>query len=76
MLSRRVSVADLLETALWLAIPYLVIGLVWAFFHSEEVGHLQDLLQAALPVGAEMTAYLLVAGLWPVYVFVPALCLA
>ncbi|MDW5610225.1 hypothetical protein HZU38_04570 [Mycolicibacterium vanbaalenii] len=74
LLSRRMSVADVVELALWLAIPYVTIGLAWAFFHVEEVRHLEDLLQTRLPAGGGMLAYLLVAALWPVHVLLPAVC--
>lgn len=75
-LSMRVSVADVIETALWLALPYVTIGMVWAFFHGEEVRHLEGLLQTRLPAGGAMAAYLLVAGLWPAYLVFPAVCTA
>lgn len=74
LLSRRLSVADVIEIGMWLAVPYLMIGLAWAFFHVGEVRHIEDLLQTRLPAGAQMAAYLVVAGLWPVYLLVPALC--
>ncbi|MDZ4266395.1 MAG: hypothetical protein U1D00_11980 [Mycobacterium sp.] len=76
VLSRRVSVADVLETGLWLAIPYVTIGVAWAFFHVEDVRHLEDLLQTRLPAGGGIGAYLLVAGLWPFYLVLPAVCAA
>ncbi|MBX7431751.1 hypothetical protein JDV09_06455 [Mycobacterium sp. Y57] len=73
-LSRRVSVAGMLEFGLWLLVPYVVIGLVWAFFHVEQVEQLEELLNRYLPAGADMGAYLLVGGLWPVYLVSPLLC--
>ena len=73
-LSRRVSVADMAEFGLWLAIPYLLVGLAVAFFHVEQVRRLKSLIGAALPAGAEMAGYLLVAGLWPVVVLLPSIC--
>ncbi len=76
VLSRRLSVADVIEAATWLAIPYVAIGLLWAFFHVEEVHHLEGLLQTHVPAGAEMTAYLLVAAMWPGYLVVSAVCVA
>lgn len=76
VLSRRLSVADVIELHLWLAIPYVTIGLAWAFFHVDKVRHLEDMLQTALPAGGGMAAYLLVAGFWPVYVLVPSVCTA
>ena len=76
VLSRRLSVADVVELHLWLAIPYVTIGLGWAFFHVDKVRHLEDTLQTLVPAGGGMAAYLLVAGLWPVYLLVPTACVA
>ncbi len=75
-LSTPISVAAMIEFALWLAIPYLAIGLGWAFFHADEVRHLENLLQTELPAGGGMAAYLLVAAFWPLHVLVPSVCLA
>ena len=49
LLSRRVSVEAMLEFAMWMAIPYLLIGLVWAFFDAEQVQLLETALQSRLP---------------------------
>ena len=73
-LSRRVSVGDMAEFGLWLAIPYLLIGVAVAFSNVEQVRHLESVIGAALPAGAEMAGYLLVAGFWPVVVLVPSVC--
>jgi hypothetical protein len=37
VLKYEVSIETLIEVAMWLAIPYLLIGLTWAFFHVEVV---------------------------------------
>jgi hypothetical protein len=74
VLSRRLSVADVIELHLWLLIPYVAIGLGWAFFNVERVRHLEDLLQTLVPAGGGMVAYLLVAAFWPVFLFVPTAC--
>jgi hypothetical protein len=76
VLSRRLSVADVIELHLWLAIPYVTIGLGWAFFHVDKVRRLEDALQTLVPAGGGMAAYLLVAALWPVYLLVPTVCVA
>ncbi|WP_260761477.1 hypothetical protein [Mycobacterium sp. SMC-4] len=76
VLSRRLSVADVIEIGMWSAIPYLMVGLTWAFFGVEDVRALEDLLQPQLPAGADLAAYLLVTALWPVYVMVPSVCTA
>ncbi|ORB30259.1 hypothetical protein MPP7335_01256 [Mycolicibacterium parafortuitum] len=74
LLSKRVSVAGMIEFGLWMAIPYVVIGLAWAFFNVEKVRHVEDLLQTAFPAGGGIAAYLLMAGLWPLFVLVPSVC--
>jgi hypothetical protein len=76
VLQYRVSVETLIEVAMWLAIPYLVIGLTWAFFHVEAVEQLHDQLQKILPAGAEVVAYVLAAALWPALLLLPPLCVA
>ena len=65
VLSRRVSVEAMIEFALWMAIPYLLIGLVFAFFGAEQVQLIETQLQTSLPAGSEIAAYVLTALLWP-----------
>jgi hypothetical protein len=65
VLEHQVSIAALIEAALWLALPYLCIGLVWAVFHSEQVQQIQTRLEKVLPTGADVTAFGLTAALWP-----------
>ncbi|OAN35434.1 hypothetical protein [Mycolicibacterium iranicum] len=73
-LSTRVSVGGVIEFGLWLLIPYVTMGLTWAFFHADEVRRLEDLLAGEIPAGGGMAAYLLVAALWPLHVLVPSVC--
>lgn len=73
-LSTRVSVGGVIEFGLWLLIPYVTMGLAWAFFHADEVRRLEDLLAGEIPAGGGMAAYLLVAALWPLHVLVPSVC--
>ncbi|MFZ0831937.1 MAG: hypothetical protein WAM92_02390 [Mycobacterium sp.] len=70
VLSYRLSVEALIEVAFWLAVPYVVIGMLWAFFHAEEVEQVRTYLEMRLPAGADLGAYGLVAALWPVELFV------
>ena len=35
VLSFKVSIEAMIEVALWCAIPYITIGVVWTFFHPE-----------------------------------------
>ena len=65
VLEYQVSIAALIEVALWLAVPYLCIGLVWAVFHSEQVQQIQTRLEKVLPTGADVAAFGLTAALWP-----------
>ena len=74
VLNHEVSIEDLIETAMWLAIPYLIIGSVWAFFHVEQVQQLNDQLETILPAGAEVASYVLAAVLWPALLLLPPLC--
>ncbi len=76
VLNYEVTVEAVIEIAMWLAIPYLVIGLVWGFFHVEAVAQLEAQLNRVLPAGAEVGAYGLAALLWPVLLLLPPLCLA
>ncbi|WP_418602019.1 hypothetical protein [Mycolicibacterium sp. SCSIO 43805] len=74
LLSRRVSVAGMVEVGLWLAIPYLLVGLVFAFFGIEQVRHIESLVSPVLPAGGKMAGYLVVAGLWPAFLLLPGVC--
>jgi len=76
LLSRRVSVEAMIEFALWMAIPYTVIGLVFAFFGAEQVQLIQTELQTKLPAGADIAAYGLTALFWPAELFGVDVCVA
>ncbi|AKS34112.1 hypothetical protein [Mycolicibacterium goodii] len=65
ILSRKVSVEQLIETAMWLAIPYLTIGLGWSFVHADQVRLIEAQLLTELPAGADLVAFGQVALLWP-----------
>jgi hypothetical protein len=65
VLQYRVSVAALIEIGLWLALPYLLVGLGWAALHPEQVSRIQTRAETVLPVGADVTAFGLAAALWP-----------
>lgn len=73
-LSHRVSVEALIELALWLAIPYLVVGVTWAFLHPGQVGDFESLLRSAVPAGADVMAFGLTVALWPLLIIAPVLC--
>lgn len=74
ILSRRVTVEAMLETLMWLAVPYLVIGLVWAFFDAEQVQTIDTALRTRLPAGSDIGAFVLTALNWPARLFGIDLC--
>ncbi|MGV0642944.1 hypothetical protein [Mycolicibacterium sp. XJ879] len=76
VLNRRVSVEAMIEIAMWLAIPYLLIGLVWAFFDAEQVRAIEIALQTRLPAGADIAAFVQTALLWPLMLLGTDVCLA
>jgi hypothetical protein len=73
-LSRKVSVEAMIEVAMWLAIPYLLVGLVWAFFDVEQVHIIETALQTRLPAGSDIVAFVQTALMWPVLVLGVDLC--
>ncbi len=74
VLEYQVSVAALIEVALWLAIPYLAIGFVWSFLHAEQVQQIQTRLEKVLPAGADVAAFGLTAALWPASIEIADAC--
>jgi hypothetical protein len=76
VLSRRVSVEAMIEFAMWMAIPYVVIGLVFAFFGAEQVAVVQTQLQTWMPAGSDIAAYGLTAMFWPAELFGVEVCVA
>ena len=76
VLSRRVSVEAMIEFVMWMAIPYIVIGLVFAFFGVEQVQLIETRLQTRLPAGSDIAAYGLTALFWPATLFGVDVCVA
>ncbi|OCB13560.1 hypothetical protein A5717_13915 [Mycolicibacterium porcinum] len=73
-LSYKLSVEQLLETLMWLSLPYLVIGLVWTFFHPEQVQLIESSLLTKFPAGADLVAFGQVTLLWPVLLLGADVC--
>jgi hypothetical protein len=76
VLAREVSVAALLELAMWLAIPYLVIGIGFTFFQPQFAAAAEIRLRAELPAGANLVAFGESVLYWPLLLFAPGLCAA
>ncbi len=74
VLQYGVSVGALIEAALWLAIPYLSIGFVWAVLHTEETQRIQTRLETVLPAGSDIGAFGLTVALWPASPQIAAAC--
>jgi hypothetical protein len=74
MLNYQVSVAALIEVALWLAIPYLAIGFVWAFLHAGQVEQIEARLSKVMPAGADVAAFGVTAALWPASIQIANAC--
>ena len=74
MLSYQVSIAALIEVALWLAIPYLWIGFVWAFLHAGQVEQIETRLLKVMPAGADVAAFGVTAALWPASIQIADAC--
>jgi len=73
-LQYQVSIGALIELALWLAIPYLAIGFVWALLHGEQTERIQARLETVLPAGADVAAFGLTAALWPASIEIADAC--
>ena len=56
LLSRRVSVGAMTEFLLWLALPYLLIGMAWTFLHPHAVQQVQKQWDRAFPAVAPLAA--------------------
>jgi hypothetical protein len=65
VLAYQVSIEALIELAMWLAIPYLGIGLVWALVHPDQTQQVQTRLERVLPAGAEVGGFGLMMAFWP-----------
>jgi hypothetical protein len=76
VLSRRVSVEAMIEFAMWLAIPYLLIGFGWAFFDAEQVQLFHAAFQTRLPAGSEILAFVQTAVMWPYLMLGADVCVA
>jgi hypothetical protein len=74
VLQYQVSIGALIEVALWLAIPYLSIGFVWAVLHGEQTHRIQARVEKVLPTGADIAAVGLTAALWPVSMQIADAC--
>jgi hypothetical protein len=75
-LSSRLSGGGLTAIAVWLAGAYLVVGLVWAYFHSDSVQRMEEQLEEQLHLPADsnyrLAALAEASVLWPVMTVLPS----
>jgi hypothetical protein len=79
VLSHKLSVATIIEIALWLAIPHAVIGMGWAYTHSDYVAQRAKQLSNVLPAGIDtkLVAIGETTVWWPILALLPPdLCTA
>ncbi len=74
VLNYRVTVEALVEAAMWLALPYVVIGLVWAFLHAEQLRELERRWETVLPAGSDVVALVQATALWPAMLLLVDAC--
>ncbi|MDH6194293.1 hypothetical protein M2272_000914 [Mycobacterium frederiksbergense] len=75
VLSHKVSLDQMLETLMWVALPYIVIGLAWTFFHPGQVQMIESSLLTKIPAGADLVAFVQVTLLWPVLLLGGDVCI-
>ena len=74
LLSRKVSIEAMLEIAMWAAIPYLVVGIVWTFFNADDVARIESHLETRIPAGSDLAAFGATSAMWPFLLFGHEVC--
>ncbi len=55
----------MLEVAMWMAIPYLLVGIVWTFLNADDVARVEGRLETRIPAGSDLAAFGTTTALWP-----------
>jgi hypothetical protein len=76
LLGRKVSIEAMIEFGLWMSIPNILIGVLWSFMNYETVTAVEKQLLPVLPAGADLIAFGLTTGLWPLFLLTSGLCAA
>ena len=74
VLSRKVSIEAMIEAAMWVAIPYIIVGIVWTFLHADDVARIEEQLNTRIPAGSELVAFGTTTALWPFLLFGHEVC--
>ncbi|OBK73763.1 hypothetical protein A5651_13245 [Mycobacterium sp. 1274761.0] len=64
----------MLEFAMWIAIPYLAIGIAWTFFNADDVSRIGTQWETKLPAGSELVAFGASSAAWPFLLFGHEIC--
>jgi hypothetical protein len=65
LLSRKVSIEAMIEAAMWVAIPYLVVGIICTFLNADDVARVEGHLATRIPAGSDVAAFGATTALWP-----------
>lgn len=74
LLSRKASVAAMLEFGLWAGLAHVLMGMVWTFLHYDTVARMETELQTVFPAGADLIAFGVATLLWPILLITGPLC--
>lgn len=76
LLARPVRVDALLETLVWLAVPYLLIGLVLTFSQPDHLDRVRTQLAVQSPQnsGFDLVEFTVATALWPALLVGPGRC--
>ncbi|HLR99558.1 hypothetical protein H7J77_01525 [Mycolicibacillus parakoreensis] len=76
LLTRPVRVDAVLETLLWLVVPYLLIGLVVTFSQPEHLDRVRAQLTLHAPQnsGFDLMEFTVATALWPALLVEPGSC--
>ena len=76
LLSRKVSVEAMIEAAMRLAIPYLLVGIGWTFLNADDVARIEAQLKTSIPAGSDLAAFGATTALWPFLLVGDEVCAA
>ncbi len=71
---RQIDLGKLLETALYVALAYTIIGVVYAGWNFELVGEVEAALKPGIPTFADLVAMGSVIVLWPLMMMGSLVC--
>ncbi|MGV0793967.1 addiction module protein [Mycolicibacterium sp. XJ1819] len=68
------GVNTVLELVLWLALGYLIFGVIYTALHIELMGELESALSGDFTIFADLAALAVMVALWPVLLVSSHLC--